>query len=129
MISFMDVTDVERFIGENAIEFVCFYLTDIDGRLRNVTIPAGNFSERTLELGIGFDASNFGFAQVEDSDMILRPDLSFAFVDPVEEERSVLCFFCNILEVGTEDRFTQDMRHLVPKTLELCICSMGRLAN
>ncbi|MHC4513112.1 MAG: type I glutamate--ammonia ligase [Planctomycetota bacterium] len=117
MLSFANVTDVEHFIGEQGIEFVAFYLTDIDGRLRNVTIPAKNFSEKTLELGIGFDASNFGFAQVEDSDMILRPDLSFAFIDPIEEERNVLCFFCNILLVGTEDRFTQDMRHLVPKSL------------
>ncbi|MCK5653435.1 MAG: type I glutamate--ammonia ligase [Gemmatimonadetes bacterium] len=119
MLSFSNVTDVERFIDEHGMEFVSFYLTDIDGRLRNVTIPAKNFSERTLELGIGFDASNFGFAQVEDSDMILRPDLSFAFVDPVEEEWKVLCFFCNITLVGSEDRFTQDMRHLVPKTLEV----------
>ena len=119
MLSFSNVTDVERFIDEHGMEFVSFYLTDIDGRLRNVTIPAKNFSERTLELGIGFDASNFGFAQVEDSDMILRPDLSFAFVDPVEEEWKVLCFFCNITMVGSEDRFTQDMRHLVPKTLEV----------
>lgn len=119
MLSFSNVTDVEQFIGEQGIEFVSFYLTDIDGRLRRVTIPAKNFSERTLELGIGFDASNFGFAQVEDSDMILRPDLSFAFVDPVEEEWKVLCFFCNIMLVGSEDHFTQDMRHLVPKTLEV----------
>ena len=58
MLSFANVTDVEQFIGEHSIEYVSFYLTDIDGRLRNVTIPAKNFSEKTLELGIGFDAIN-----------------------------------------------------------------------
>ncbi|MFC1791451.1 type I glutamate--ammonia ligase [Gemmatimonadota bacterium] len=117
MLSFGDVAEVKEFVSQRGIEFISFYLSDIDGRLREVTIPAGNFSEQTLELGIGFDASNFGFAQVEASDMILKPDLSFAFEDPIQEERRVLCFFCHMLEVDSRARFTQDLRHLVPKAL------------
>jgi len=119
MLSFADVSEVRKFVADNKIEFISFYLSDIDGRLRDVTIPAENFSERTLELGIGFDASNFGFAEVDRSDMILKPDLDFAFQDPLEEERGVLCFFCNMLEVDSRAHFTQDLRHLVPKTLEV----------
>lgn len=30
-----------------------------------------------------------------------------------------LCFFCNMLEVDSRAHFTQDLRHLVPKTLEV----------
>jgi len=119
MLSFADVSEVRKFVADNKIEFISFYLSDIDGRLRDVTIPAENFSEKTLELGIGFDASNFGFAEVDRSDMILKPDLDFAFQDPLEEERGVLCFFCNMLEVDSRAHFTQDLRHLVPKTLEV----------
>ncbi len=119
MLSFKNAQEVKQFISQNAIEFVNFYLSDIDGRLRAVTTPADTFSEQTLEMGIGFDASNFGFAEVERSDMILKPDLNFAFVDPIEEEFKVLCFFCNMLEVDRRARFTQDLRHLVPKTLEV----------
>jgi glutamine synthetase len=119
MLSFANVIEVKQFVSENDIEFINFYLTDMDGRLRCVTTPAENFSERTLEIGIGFDASNFGFAHVEDSDMLLRPDLGFAFLDPVEEERRVLCFFCHMLEVGSKARFSQDIRHLIPKTLSV----------
>ena len=73
MLSFKNVTEVKELISDQGIEFVCFYLSDIDGRLRKVTIPAETFSEDTLELGIGFDASNFGFAEVDRSDMILKP--------------------------------------------------------
>ncbi len=119
MLSFQSVSEVKQFISQNDIEFVNFHLTDIDGRLRCVSIPAETFSESTLELGIGFDASNFGFAEVERSDMILKPDLDFAFLDPVEEEYRVLCFFCNMLEVDSRARFTQDLRHLVPQTLDV----------
>jgi glutamine synthetase len=119
MLSFKSVPEVKEFVSEHQIEFINFYLTDIDGRLRAVTTPAETFSEETLELGIGFDASNFGFAKVERSDMILRPDLDFAFVDPLEEEHRVLCFFCNMLELDSKARFTQDLRHLVPKTLDV----------
>jgi glutamine synthetase len=119
MLSFKSVPEVKEFVSEHQIEFINFYLTDIDGRLRAVTTPAETFSEETLELGIGFDASNFGFAKVERSDMILRPDLDFAFVDPLDEEHRVLCFFCNMLELDSKARFTQDLRHLVPKALDV----------
>jgi len=119
MLSFKNVTEVKDFVANREIDFISFYLSDIDGRLRQVTIPAATFSKKTLELGIGFDASNFGFAEVDRSDMILKPDLDFAFVDPIEEEHRVLCFFCNMLEVDSRARFTQDLRDLVPKTLEV----------
>lgn len=119
MLSFSGVSDVKKFISKNDIEFVAFYLADIDGRLRNVTIPADNFSEKTIELGIGFDASNFGFANVEKSDMILKPDLKFAFTDPVEPESKILYFFCSMLMVDDESSFTQDLRHIIRKALAI----------
>ena len=117
MLSFQDVTGVKGFISDQQIESVQFYLSDIDGRLRAVTIPAETFSEETLEMGIGFDASNFGFAGVERSDMILKPDLSHAFLDPIEGGPRVLCFFCHMMDVDGEARFTQDVRYLLPRTL------------
>ncbi|MBT8398751.1 MAG: glutamine synthetase, partial [Gemmatimonadetes bacterium] len=119
MLSFENVSEVKAFISDQEIEFVNFFLGDIDGRLRSVSIPADTFSEKTMERGIGFDASNFGFAEVDRSDKVLKPDLSYAFQDPVDEEHRILCFFCNMLEVDSSARFTQDLRHLVPKTLEL----------
>ena len=39
-------------------------VVDINGQYRHVTIPAKQFSEDTLENGIGFDASNYGYAVV-----------------------------------------------------------------
>lgn len=119
MLSFKNVSEVKKFISERNIEFVNFFLGDIDGRLRSVSIPAETFSEHIMERGIGFDASNFGFAEVNRSDKILKPDLDYAFEDPIDEEYRVLCFFCNMLEVENSARFRQDLRHLVPETLKL----------
>ncbi len=93
MLSFANVSDVKKFISEHKIEFVNFFLGDIDGRLRSVSIPAETFSEHIMERGIGFDASNFGFAEVNRSDKILKPDLDYAFEDPIDEEYRVLCLF------------------------------------
>ena len=57
-------------------------MVDINGQYRHVTIPAENFSEETLKSGIGFDASNYGYAVVEKSDMVFIPDLDTAVIDP-----------------------------------------------
>ena len=74
--------DIKRFIQENEIEMVDFKMVDINGQFRHVTIPAQNFSEDTLVSGVGFDASNYGYAVVEKSDMVFIPDPDTAVMDP-----------------------------------------------
>ena len=69
-------------IREQNIQMVDFKIVDINGQYRHVTIPASQFSETTLENGIGFDASNYGYAVVEKSDMVFIPDVTTAVVDP-----------------------------------------------
>src|SRR3974390_3082808 len=115
MLRFQDVTEVRRFATEQGIEFIAFYVSDIDGRFRNVTIPAANFTEKIVTEGIGIDASSLGFATVDRSDMLLKPDLKCAFLDPVEPESKVLYFICDIVDIGTEANFSQDLRHIVGK--------------
>lgn len=117
MIEFQNAEDVLNFAEEREIEFVSFYLVDIDGRLRNVTVPIGNFGEKTVTNGIGFDASNLGFADVESSDMIFKPDLTFGFEDPVDKTSNTLYFFCHIYDAKTGINFSQDLRHMVHKAL------------
>ena len=69
-------------IRENGIQMVDFKMVDINGQYRHVTIPAENFSEETMTAGIGFDASNYGYAVVEKSDMVFIPDPDTAIIDP-----------------------------------------------
>ena len=68
-------------IDEYQIKMVDFKLTDVDGRWRHLSIPAERFSEETMEDGIGFDGSNYGYAAVENSDMVFVPVPESAIID------------------------------------------------
>ena len=74
--------DIIRIIEEKGIKMVDFKMVDINGQFRHVTIPATHFSEETMRSGVGFDASNYGYAVVEKSDMVFIPDPDTAVVDP-----------------------------------------------
>ncbi len=74
--------DIMELIEAQDIKMVDFKMVDINGQYRHVTIPAKNFSERTMETGVGFDASNYGYAVVEKSDMVFIPDPDTAVIDP-----------------------------------------------
>jgi len=69
-------------IKEKDIKMVDFKMVDIHGQFRHVTIPAYSFSEEIMTTGIGFDASNYGYAVVEKSDMVFIPDPDTAMIDP-----------------------------------------------
>ena len=74
--------DVLAMCEENEIEIVDFKMTDLDGRWRHLSIPVERLTEDTMKYGIGFDGSNYGYAPVENSDMVFVPDLDSAVVDP-----------------------------------------------
>ena len=75
---FKNITEIKKYIKENNVKYVDFKLVDIRGRFRHLSIPAENLNENTMRNGIGFDASNYGYAKVEKSDMVFYPDLSSA---------------------------------------------------
>jgi len=74
--------DIMDMIREHGIQMVDFKMVDIHGQFRHVTIPAKHFTEDTMHDGIGFDASNYGYAVVEKSDMVFIPDPDTAVIDP-----------------------------------------------
>ena len=76
------VQDVMRMIQEQGIRMVDFKMVDIYGQYRHVTIPAEDFNEEIMRDGVGFDASNYGYAVVEKSDMVFIPDPDTAVIDP-----------------------------------------------
>lgn len=74
--------DIMKMIKEENIAMVDFKMVDINGQFRHVTIPAANFTEDIMIDGVGFDASNYGYAVVEKSDMVFIPDPDTAQIDP-----------------------------------------------
>jgi len=79
---FKSVKEVQDYCRENKIQMIDFKMIDLNGRWRHISIPWERFNESTMEYGIGFDGSNYGFASVEKSDMVFIPNLDSAVVDP-----------------------------------------------
>ncbi len=101
------------FIAKHKIEMIDLKCIDLTGYLHHITLPVfPNILSKLLDEGVGFDGSSFGFRKVENSDMILIPDINTAVIDPF---RSVptLSFYANIF-LTDEKRtpFSQDSRHL-----------------
>jgi glutamine synthetase len=93
---------------------------DLVGRWRHLTIPVSRLTEDVFLNGFGFDASNYGYAKVEDSDMVYVPDLKTAFPDPFFKERT-LSFMGHIYEITPEGLkpFNHDPRFILKKALQL----------
>lgn len=83
---FKSVNDVLDFCKKEGIRMIDFKMIDINGRWHHLSIPTARFTEDTMKYGIGFDGSNYGFAPVENSDMVFVPIIESAVVDPFAEE-------------------------------------------
>src|SRR5437763_5172580 len=68
------------------VNFLRLQFTDILGVNKNVEVPESQF-EKALEGDIMFDGSSIeGFVRIEESDMVLRPDLDTFRVLPYDDE-------------------------------------------
>src|SRR5574337_970326 len=67
--------DVLTSIEENQVRFLRLQFVDIQGMVKNVGIPVSQ-AEKALKSGISFDGSSIeGFVRIEESDMVLKPDI------------------------------------------------------
>jgi glutamine synthetase len=68
------------------VHFLRLQFTDIDGIIKNVEVPASQF-DKALDGQIMFDGSSIqGFTRIEESDMLLVPDLDTFQVFPWETD-------------------------------------------
>jgi glutamine synthetase len=72
---------------EGNVHFLRLQFTDIDSILKNVEVPESQFP-KALDGRVMFDCSSIeGFTRIEESDMLLVPDLGAFSVYPWETER------------------------------------------
>ncbi len=109
---FKTLDEVKKYCKEQNIQMVDFKMIDLFGRWRHLSIPVGRFNEDTMENGIGFDGSNYGFAPVEKSDMVFIPDITTACLDPFVEVPT-LSMIGDVFVIGNPNRrFEQDPRNV-----------------
>jgi glutamine synthetase len=90
--------DVLAVVKEKNISFIQFWFTDVLGFLKSFAVTPSELEEGLKE-GMGFDGSSIeGFARIEESDMIARPDpATFQLVPWRSDDRPVARMFCDIL--------------------------------
>ncbi len=89
--------------------------TDIPGTTQHFTIPIKFLEEDTFKEGLGFDGSSVrGFQEIQDSDMIVIPDASTAYIDPFFSEKTI-AIHCNIKDPVTLVDYSRDPRNIAKK--------------
>ena len=110
--------DVRKIVKDMDISFVQFWFTDVLGVLKSFAITPSELEEGMTE-GMGFDGSSIeGFARIEESDMIAKPDpTTFQLVPWRSGDRPVARMFCDILHPdGTP--YEADPRYVLKKLLK-----------
>ncbi len=106
------------------MKFVDLKYSDLNGRLRHVTFPIERLEQAVAD-GIGFDSSSVaGFGSVDAGDMVLRPDLDTAFVDPFATEPTVSFFSC-VYVPHTNQRYGRDPRYILEKAVRVLLRETG----
>jgi len=91
--------NVLKLAKENDVKFIRLWFTDILGVLKGFAITIDEL-EGALEEGMGFDGSSIqGYARIDESDMIAKPDpKTFQIVPWRPKENAVGRMFADVLE-------------------------------
>jgi glutamine synthetase len=98
MLNCKTVDDVREVVKDRDISFIQFWFTDVLGVLKSFAITPSELEEGMTE-GMGFDGSSIeGFARIQESDMIAKPDpTTFQLVPWRVGDRPVARMYCDIL--------------------------------
>jgi len=109
--------DILDLAAANNVRFLRLQFTDILGINKNVEVPASQF-EKALAGDIMFDGSSIeGFVRIEESDMLLAPDLSTFQIFPWGDEKSrVARVICDINTTDGEP-FAGDPRGVLKRMI------------
>ena len=120
----MSAQDVLELIKEKEVKFVDFRFTDTRGKEQHVTVPAHTVDESLFEDGKMFDGSSIaGWKGINESDMILMPDVTTATLDPFFDDVTLI-LRCDIVEPSDMSGYERDPRSIA-KRAEAYLQSSG----
>jgi glutamine synthetase len=102
-------------IKDNKVEMIDLRFTDIPGLWQHFSVPPSAFDHDAIVDGVGFDGSSIrGFQEIQESDMLVVPDPTTAFLDPFSEVPT-LVVICTIRDPVTGESYSRDARHIAQK--------------
>jgi glutamine synthetase len=110
--------DVIKLVEELDVRFIRLQFADILGMMKNVAVTRQQLP-KILENGAAFDGSSIdGFVRIEESDMILKPDLSTFAVFPWRSQNTrVARLICDVFRTDGKP-FMGDPRQVLKKVTE-----------
>jgi len=108
----MSADDILKEIGDKEVQFVDLRFTDTIGKEQHVTFPVSAVDTAMFEEGKMFDGSSIsGWKGINESDMVLMPDISTAVLDPFTDE-ATMNITCDVLEPATMEGYSRDPRSI-----------------
>src|SRR4051812_42684863 len=92
---FANPEELLRYLKDEDVKFVDVRFCDLPGVMQHFNMPVESFDDSVVTDGLAFDGSSIrGFQAIHESDMMLLPDVTTAFVDPFRAKKTVaLTFF------------------------------------
>ncbi|TET90529.1 MAG: type I glutamate--ammonia ligase [Sulfurovum sp.] len=118
-----------KYCEENEVEFIDFRFTDIKGAWHHISYRMSAVSAEMLEFGLPFDGSSIDAWQpINESDMILKPDVPTAFLDPFTADSTIIVF-CDVYDIYKKELYAKCPRSIAKKSLEyLAEANIGDVA-
>ena len=113
----MSVENVLKMIQENDVQYVDFRFTDPRGKWHHTAQHVSTVDEDMLTDGIMFDGSSIaGWKSINESDMVLMPDLATAVMDPFTAQPQLI-LVCDVLDPLSGQPYSRDPRGIAKKGL------------
>lgn len=115
---FTSVAEVVEFAKAHGATMLDLTFTDVPGTLQHTSFPIHALTEEGIAMGFGFDGSSIrGFQEIQESDMLLMPDISTAFLDTFSPEPTI-SVFCDIHDPVSRDLYSLSPRTIAKKAIE-----------
>ncbi len=112
------VSAILDLIKNNDIKFVDFRFSDYGGKWLHISHCADTVDEEALTQGVAFDGSSVpSWKEINESDMILMPDLETVFIDPFTTHPTIV-ITCDVIEPTTGEGYVRDPRFTAKKAEE-----------
>ncbi len=108
-------SEILDLIKKHGVQMLDLRFVDMPGTWQHTSVPTSHLDEEDLLNGIGFDGSSIrGFKQINESDMILKPDLDTAHLD---EFRTVptISVICDVFDPIAGALYVDDPRNIARK--------------
>ncbi len=112
------VEQVIEYWRKNGVKFIDLHFTDVLGKLHHITVTSDYMDVRSFEEGVPkLDGSSIkGFAEIHNSDMVLKPDPStFALIPWHDSTRKTGRMICDVYNGYGGGRSTRDPRYVAQK--------------